>query len=427
MEERTVALSCPQCGSSDVAAVSKTSYRCSYCGTKFTPEKERDQIVVTNETRTSARGEVFSVTHSGVYDMRNDETFLRECLMTLALNAATPTDILTADFNPVDARMQQFLVVTADCILSYSATIGYDRVEQRRVYNASTRSYRYQSYTVTDWRPYSGTQQSIEQSVLCLTEGNAWKERRFEFNLSTLTAIPMEQMEDLSDPIQPSEGDIQNGLERAKTMAARACEAGLPGDHQRGFTYSGTAVPKQATVYHVNERTLSFDYSGHRCDMYALGCSQRVEFATAPSSEKTKNALAAKLRPLSVLTILCSCLTVCAAIFSIFMAGSFDWLAYLMFGLVGGSLLSFIGAQIGISKLTKRFASEQLKKKRKQLEGMLSDRGLAPLTEEERAWFEVNDAHTEAFGKLEKHTGRARIAMFVIALIFGAIALFFTL
>ena len=57
-----------------------------------------------------------------------DKEFLREVFIFL-YNSSTPTDIFDSKFCNVEEKEVEFIRVSADVSITYSCSVGYDRVE----------------------------------------------------------------------------------------------------------------------------------------------------------------------------------------------------------------------------------------------------------------------------------------------------------
>ena len=86
------------------------------------------------------------------------EEFMRNLLIEMSKSMLTPANILEAEFSDIEEFEEEFLVVSANVNVSYSASCGYDRKVQYRASDGTTKT-----KTVTDWSPYSGISSSAEQ------------------------------------------------------------------------------------------------------------------------------------------------------------------------------------------------------------------------------------------------------------------------
>lgn len=105
--------------------------------------------------------------YDGVYSIKKEyskDDFIRQAMIDLGTSAITPVDIDEGTFDDVEESIKEFVSVSADVDLHYTASIGYNREEQ---YMAQETKYDndlkqnvtvnvLKTRTVTDWKPFSG-------------------------------------------------------------------------------------------------------------------------------------------------------------------------------------------------------------------------------------------------------------------------------
>lgn len=106
------------------------------------------------------------------------ETFLREALIEIAKASETPIDVVNSKFGEVRESVKEVMLCSAHVESDYTASIGYDRIEQyqstesRRLSEGDWYTYKgvrkratytgthtvdcIKERTVTDWQPHSG-------------------------------------------------------------------------------------------------------------------------------------------------------------------------------------------------------------------------------------------------------------------------------
>ena len=91
------------------------------------------------------------------------DQFMREVLVKLASHYDTPNDVCNASFGEITESIKEVIVCSAHVESDYSASIGYDRVEEywdkEKKFDHNGGHYYVdvkKTRTVTDWHPHSG-------------------------------------------------------------------------------------------------------------------------------------------------------------------------------------------------------------------------------------------------------------------------------
>lgn len=267
------ALSCPQCGSTNVEMVSDTNGVCAVCGSQF--------IIQENDNRGKKRGRLQKYSSETVNeaeiscDIRrikpeyNENDFIREAWITLA-NEDVPFDCFEKDFSDVKKTDRQVFFTDFVVDITYTVSIGYDRKEAYTDYETYYETVNGKSVkkkrqvtkyrTVTDWRPLSG-HHKVESSVSVDNETGELLDSDLTDNCFGNVAaksiiLPNENDKDISvTSIAKSATESAHNYKYKKSL-----EESLPGDHHKELDYQIEIKRYKANLFFAPqyESTLSY-------------------------------------------------------------------------------------------------------------------------------------------------------------------------
>lgn len=277
------AISCPQCGSTDVEMTSDNRGKCHMCGSMFQIETQTPAEETATDTCQKA----------SILAEHSKSDFLRKVWITLAKENA-PIEVFSADFDEVRTDKHEVLVETISAFVNYQASIGYDREEQyvdietyydkepyqdtEDYYENGVKKQRMvtkyrkvekqrqvtKTRTVTDWSPNSGLHRADHTAI----EENIEDVEIFEdlFIDSFRTAAEQSIV-----PITGDEADrmeitaaTRERVKKEHTAAVEdSLERSLPGDHWRDLSWDTVAASiLSASLYRTVEYSAEINYNG---------------------------------------------------------------------------------------------------------------------------------------------------------------------
>lgn len=283
--EETKTIKCPQCGSTEIARESETTFHCNHCKAVFLAEKKPDTKVVINKTTivkkyTDNNGDEGLPASVGVFEPAYDSVdFQIEAYLSLAKSLDTPPDIFQSDFELIEETESQFALFRLKNKVSYSATIGYYRKESYQEWDSSLKKYVTKTKTVTEWQPYSG-QSEIENETCIRVKGDGSPN-----NFLLAKSFMEDKMVDvsqtglsLSEIAVPSLSDKQDAKESGKYQAESKVKNNLPGDCYKDFHADTITEIQNFSVYVVPEYVQKFKYPKSE------SISQLRRFKASPAS-----------------------------------------------------------------------------------------------------------------------------------------------
>ena len=304
------------------------------------------------------------------------DEFLRDVLIQLALKETTPTDIFNSQFQSVEEKEAEYLMVSAEVNVSYSCTVGYDKkVEYYEDGRKKTR-------TVTNWKPFSGTNAS-EETVF---EGNGANAEEYAWDNEVRSFIYSCKKESFMEYTGKEINVNTNALERAKKSCISSCfyRVSLPGDHQKDKDYSGVANVTEISCVVIPEYSTEYRYQDQNYKAKAFACGTLISNVDAPSiasdvdkegKEKTK------IFKFSAIGALIAGITLNVLSGVVDGIGYWHWLAYIV--ALGLGVTYFVARY----KIEKNIYALKREEKKQALIATLKAKGLKALSEKELALF----------------------------------------
>lgn len=218
------------------------------------------------------------------------DTFLREILIKLGTNNATPVDVVNAEFCDVKESIREAIVCTAHVEGNCTASIGYDRQEPYTDYETyrekvgdryvtcqrAVTKYR----TVTDWRVFQ-TQYSGEATRA------AYNSDEYSLDDSAIvTAIKSSKNDSL---VEKGEATVNStGL----ASAIAACESDVawssvsfPGDRYKDVKFNSESSVQSITCYKLPYYEVTYKYNDKDYTASCFACGNISIHAETPPND----------------------------------------------------------------------------------------------------------------------------------------------
>lgn len=205
----------------------------------------------------------------------SEEEFLRRVLIELAGSSETPVDVVKAKFGEVKERIREVIHCKAHVETDYTASIGYDRIEEywdkekKTEYINGEKYERYvdvkKTRTVTDWKPYSG-HISGNTSSLAFNDDETDNSEVYKLLSKALRTFNMDNL------LVEGEATVNSeGLSYAKYKCAKDIEFSVkfPGDHYKDDRYNSDIEVLELFCYKLPFYEVRFTYDDK--EYYACG------------------------------------------------------------------------------------------------------------------------------------------------------------
>ena len=231
----------------------------------------------------------------------SEKEFLREVLVGLSNDPATPVDIMTAKFGEVREATEEFFSITVDVDVNYSGSVGYDRQEtyttqDNKRLEAGDRYYLKgvmktapedgsywcdveKTRTVTDWQSHSGCDHfsvgvpQINSSV----EDDAFS--------SLFGKIIKYTSEIYGDEVETSTATLNKDAERRAVAVAEddaLYSVKWPGDHQKDQHYTFKSETSNPRCYICPYYIVDYEYKGKKYIAKGFAFGNANEIHEAP-------------------------------------------------------------------------------------------------------------------------------------------------
>lgn len=217
-----------------------------------------------------------------------EEQFLRNVLIALSKDEKSPSNIFKSNFGKVTEFESEFLVLSANVVVNYSGSCGYDRkevyYEQVKEYDYSIKNYRYKNVektrTVTDWRPHNGTLNARKAEVV-LNKDNG----DVEFELLFSNALKQVKNENV---IEEGTADVnfsayQSAIDGCNRRAS--WDVTWPGDRKKDYSYSFKTDVEDVQCYIVPCYMVEFVYNGKKYHAQGLAIGNVNEIHEVPQAD----------------------------------------------------------------------------------------------------------------------------------------------
>ncbi len=279
------AISCPQCGSTDIQMTSETQGICKSCGTQFSVQQRIETQNVYNEIYIQSESEADEedvVDKVEIIPEFSKEDFIRAAWIALA-EEDVPFDVFEQNFGEVSQTEHQVLIRSIDADMTYQASIGYDRQEPYIAYESyyETESY-YDSQghkqtrqvrkerpvtkykTVTDWNALHGNHSASAIAVVENTSSMYLDEVLFKKSFRSISAESLTSPSDeKATEMQITETALKAANSDCVDQFHRSVCNSLPGNHYKDVNCNISAITKLSdTLYLAQEYETTLNYNG---------------------------------------------------------------------------------------------------------------------------------------------------------------------
>ena len=313
------------------------------------------------------------------------EDFLRKVLISLAGSTDSAIDVVHASFGEVKESYKEVLACTANVEVDYTASIGYDRIEEYYVKEQKRDSATGRTYyedvkktrKVTDWHPHSGHQSGTPtKAVFNYSESS--------YNLLNI-AIDSIRTAKKDSIIEDGEATVNlSSLETAKTNCRQDVIYSIkfPGDHHKDERYSSTEEVTDLVCYIVPFYEVSFTYKGKKYSARGFACGSSIKLLleipksnvnvvalATNDTKKSRDIMKASWITFAGLFVL-SCILVATKVY-------WFWI-FPLIGLITSTILHVKSNNAYLNRL-RELTENNIVLKKKELEKVLSSKGYKPL------------------------------------------------
>ena len=233
-------ISCPGCGSTDIAMVSETQGICNMCGAQFSVQQKIETQNVYNVPESATQKIEVLPHYEGRYAVKyNKKQFLREAILTLAKEDA-PLEALENDLSEVREIEHTVFCSEIDFNVSYTASIGYNKPYG------------------TEWVPMSG---EIKITSTVFEDENKYFDNDLfreslilSSDLPSLEGVPETKIREITEN---NHFDATTVVPLHALQVRSKLERSLPGDCVRDLHYNSEPILSKASLITVPEYTTS--------------------------------------------------------------------------------------------------------------------------------------------------------------------------
>lgn len=291
-------ISCPGCGSTDIAMVSETQGICNMCGAQFAVQQKIETQNIYNEIYVDAENADFQnkdiCNKSVIIPEYSKDEFIRKSWIKLAKEDA-PIEIFNEDFGEVSENKHQVLIDTISVDVTYQVSVGYDRQEPYTAYEDYYEKEPYIAYekhfntvtkqneerqvtkykevkkqrqvtkykTVTDWSPLTGKHSTESIAVVeNLKDEYLDKELFVESSSGIKEGSVLPATADIASRMQVTETARESAMTKHYDIIENSVVYSLPGDHYRDLDWNVSKVKdSSSSLYETPEYEVSICYN----------------------------------------------------------------------------------------------------------------------------------------------------------------------
>lgn len=346
-------------------------------------------------------------TFDRVYTIKKEfskEAFLRDVMVKLASNPDTPIDVVNASFDEVQESVREAILCSAHVETDYTASIGYDRIEEywdKEKKTEYVNGQRYEHYvdvkktrTVTDWQPHSG-HISGDATRVALNEDNSWADLDDSKLVSAIKGA------DENNIVEKGEATVNSsGLDRVKSECAWSIHWDIryPGDHHKDEHYSDDISVSTIECFKLPFYSVQFTYKGKKYSASAFACGPINVTTEFPPDNVNIVEVAEKDTKKYKTASIISWIS-----FGVLFAFSFGmlfakiaWTWFLPLIALVTSILLHVNSDKKYACRLKELTEDNNKLKKKELEVALGKKGYTALSSEEKEAFSAESASKTA-------------------------------
>ncbi|MBR2376939.1 MAG: zinc ribbon domain-containing protein [Clostridia bacterium] len=391
------AIICTQCGSTAVELISEDLGKCKNCGTQVVINKQKETNYVTNNVTIEMSGNAGEES-IGFFELPkeiDETTFYANSLTEIALDKNSPEDVFViGKFEAVKTEYRQYLLGKGTAEMTYTATVGYDKIEKyqttenkylsmgdvytcngvtkRADYNGSFRVDTIKERKVTDWQPFSGSHTGEYFKAVAndnntdIFDPDDYKDyclassKEYDASISKLPA-----------PLAPTSSSIDRIEDGIKTLAELDCKSKLPGDKNKDFNCDGVVTLSRIESHVAPQYILKYKYLNKDYTLKAHSAKKsmiRGDIPSAKSETETEIEDNVYVKTFNIITLF-------TLLFSILSSLCFPIVAKIIFAIIG--VVSFITYWAIRSKVSKEIYYQKTAKKKNDLIAHLKKKGIA--------------------------------------------------
>ena len=378
---------CEQCGSSNIEIIAEDLAQCRQCGSKIKLSVPKIEKIV-NHYHSQVKNEDDALIFT---KERSVESFRRDALVCLASDIHIPQNIFESQFSPVKSVDTQYAEIEITLNATFSATIGYDRVEEYKDYDSVQHKVVTKRRRVTDWKPFSGSKTNTNSWFVNISEDFDDSNRFADFLYVYGHKDECEYLSktDIDVEILPvRQSHIDSVVSGAKSDFKSQCQKSLPGDTCKDFVCSISYTVNKVQKYIVPQYILPFKYNGREWDIrcyksatnpYIGHCPDGSKIITNITNDKTKGG--------AILSISLSIISILMSLIVAFWAKSSLSLIFSVLLFVA-SVISFVVQKVRQNKITNSLKEQYQNKKKHDLQEYFAKHNIKPLTEDEEKKFD---------------------------------------
>lgn len=257
------------------------------------------------------------------------EGFIRDSLIKLYSACDAPETIDSVELREVNESNYQFLGCNGEFDVEYTAEIGYDRKEQYldtvRQYDSTLKQHVNRTVVkeriVTDWRPHSGKGHKQTVSLIALENNDtvdygdldpdvarSYSDYDYDRHHVVGYGVVNTDKDTLSrfEFSDPSDRQLMDAMNLAKSHAEIEVNVELPGDHNRNFRPDTKATSAEFFVYAVKRFKTSFEFHGktHFLKQFTTESEPTIYCSAMNSDEEAASIRDAQAKELSTDTFI---------------------------------------------------------------------------------------------------------------------------
>ncbi len=382
------AITCPQCGSSDLLFISTEQCVCQNCKTTVMLEKEKQPIVVQNNIKIDAASDT-PKTVPAKYSIMviekeiTEKDFFKNMALKFALDKRTTKDFFDSKFSPVTTTYDSLSTARGFSEIKYTASVGYNKIVQHNVNGTKFPK------TITEWHPFTSSKNGDYTSSTLngkVIDDQKTREKYLEILKN-------------SKQIKPEDSGISDASlfgftqeeqlclkERINYYSKKDAINSLPGDTYKDFScnvhtemknYTKTLIPRYNIEFKYNEKDFKYTANAVGSDDSSININNTFAnnfYKQFYNDNKT----------LSLITIISACIC-----FALFLLGT-EWAFLTWIAII--PLLTTIGAGLPLllkfNKLIEKASAKNKSLKKERFIEFCSKYNLTPPTQEELKQFD---------------------------------------
>lgn len=319
-KESFVAVLCPSCGSKEINFISTDYGVCLHCGSKVKLNNSEEHTVKA-EIHIHSEKAQSNASFYGIKKTLTPTAFYRDAVLDLVRDEGTPADLFEATFEPAVASNKHIGVFSGNVSGTYTAEVGYDKVQEIREWSPIQQRYVTREGKQTEWEPFSGNYDRTHETV-CDIIGDPLDEGIESAFVYSSSFYDLEKdREESDDIVAPTQEVIQSAMNDCTELAKERAKESLPGEHSRNYSFSGHATLDHYVCYTIPTYSLPFTYQGkkYKKSFFATRQHNKAAFGYTPNvSDDMQADTDQKMRPLGIVSLVLMSLSIfCGLLFCV--------------------------------------------------------------------------------------------------------------